>query len=443
MIQAQIKPFSIPVVRMNGKTIMTIVFTCLAIASVYGRWIWFPLTEDIPGTNLSWYSGDRSYSVGTIFQICILCGGLLLLMRQLVALVFISSGLALLFLAPLESIATDPEWLKTYVTESGDRLELADFMKRVYEPNIDNQPTFVAVTQFESVSDQLEIAVASLGIGWYFALFNTVGLLLILIMRWRMPVNWIPASLIVVGLLVINGYGTVTHLVQAESAREQGDQYLVTGEPRRALHAYATALERNPALGHSFPFLLKVSEVYGLLYGDAHPLSSIAKLGSFAQRPVRRIDSQRAVLKNVRVRLLDAASQHTPSTQLERSLNKLARRMMSDIWVQEGLGEFNENNLHRAANAFQNAISWRDTVPTRFYLATTYIQLGNEHQAINILNVLRQQVTSSIFRANIECTLGDAYTQVGDLENARAAYLECKDHDNSQNYRVVKALSGS
>ena len=108
----------------------------------------------------------------------------------------------------------------------------------------------------------------------------------------------------------------------------------------------------------------------------------------------------------------------------------------------EGIQYANQRRFARALGAYSRADHGQDPMVS-FYIAHAHMELGDGRSAIRLLSDLTESVAQPALRADLTCTLGDAYTVQRDLVNARDMYLRCRELDKLENFRALKALAGS
>jgi len=230
-------------------------------------------------------------------------------------------------------------------------------------------------------------------------------------------------------------------LLQAEKAHNAGDKFLINGQAQLALHYYTEAVKYNPALSLSTPFLIKVSDAYAYMSDGYHPLAQVTEAWRLMQKARSVAQSKKYPLyQESRKVLSQLTTLHPPLSDLEQALFELGLRLHIKLWRHEGLAEFAQKNLNKALNAFLQARD--DKIAAQFYLAYTYLLLGNTQAALSLLQPLAEKVAHPDVKADIYCTIGDAYTQAKLADAARKAYTSCYKFDSIKNYRAIKALSG-
>lgn len=230
-------------------------------------------------------------------------------------------------------------------------------------------------------------------------------------------------------------------LVASQRDQNSGDAFLLAGNGMGALHAYSQALEENPELAYSEPFLQKAAMAFNVASGGRHTLGSLGQDLELAERGNSETFSLQA--QAARSRLLEPLrSEIYSSSGLESALVAAAVRLDSKLWLLEGLRHARAGRYSEALSDYLHSKENPNSLES-FYLAHAYLQLHEPERTLQILNDLEKQVGQPSIRADLFCTIGDAYTTLGDIVRARAMYLKCRELDKVDNFRAVKALSGS
>jgi len=425
---------------------LTIFQLLLALAAVYTSWLDFPLSASINAYQVGWiWQGYFPTSLGLAFQLLILFGCAFLLYRQFfIALILLSMALAQVLFMPWHILLTHPDWLVSYLIESQERQQLYYFTREYFVPNIISEPTYISTTKSETLLDQISIVFRMLSIGWYISLLANSAILIVLLKHWKHSLQ------LVVMLTLIISFGflpvitsTFTQL-QAAQAQHQGNQHLANNEANEALQEYSLALKLNPALRYSPYFLLKAADTYAIVTHGLHPSTNISKARIIIEQN-NLFNSYTATAisyRQARALLQKADDNYFPVTALDKALFNFSPRLINQLWTSEGLAEYQRGHLHKAMQAFQQVTTTKDQLVARFFLATLYIRLNTPQLALELLHPYLIQISHPSVKADIYCTIGDAYTRAKDWSKARAAYLSCTKWDNTKNYRVTRALSG-
>lgn len=429
----------------SGPVVFSVFCLLLALVATRGEWLTFPLgaplsARDVP-LSLEARHGVTALPLARIFQLLVLGGVVASIFSRFSAVVLYAGALVLLALVPLQGAFTRVSWIETYVRESSERLVLSAYANQHFVANVSPEPAFTPALEFENAGEQLAIGFSMMGWGWYIACATVTLLTLMAFRGWRERLRYwaFAGSLAIFGLLVLGPpLGT---LLAAQSDQDSGDIQLLHGNGAAAVEAYSRAIERNPALRSSRPFLQKASMAFNVQSGGRHVLGVLAQdLDLAARRGDGDVDD---LYQGARSRLFEVM--HADSyvaTNLELPLVAEAERLRGELWLSEGLKLAEERRYPEALGAYLRFTPRPDSVAT-FYLAHAYIALGDAEPAIPLLKELDRRVGHPAVRADIHCTLGDAQTTSDHVVEARAEYRLCRELDRADNYRALKALTGS
>ncbi len=416
----------------------------LTLTAVFVSWLEYPLSESLNAYQLDWsWQAYFPTSVGISLQLLMLFACVFLVYRKFfIALVLVCIALAQLLFLPWHILLTHPDWLVNYLIESQERQQLNYFTGEYFIPNINAEPTYIPTLQFETLLDQVRIVFSMLSIGWYISVLSSIAILMILLKHWQHSFQ-LPITLILItGSALLTNYAPTLSLLQAAQAQHHGNQQLANDHTHEALQNYQRALKLNPVLNYSTPFLIKVADAYAALLHEYHPANNISKAWIIIQqyKLFNGYNAPASRYRQARTLLQKADNNYLPVTLLEKSLVKFSKRLINQLWASEGLSEYKHGHLHKALQAFQQLSI--DQLATRFFLATLYIKLNTPQQALELLRPYAHKIDHPSIKADIYCTIGDAYTRAKDWLQARKAYLLCTKLDNTKNYRVTRALSG-
>lgn len=416
-------------------------FVLCALAATRGEWVTFPLRPSLRAHSFAYAVDAQTLELGAIFAGLVVGGAVVGMVNRLGGLVLEAAALTLLLDLPVNVAWFHGGLVGAYVAESSQRSAFTAYVNDQLVHNPSPEPTFTPIAGFETSAEQLGIAFAMLGWGWYIALFAVLGLLCILGRGVRAWVVW-PVSL---GTVVALGGSLMLRpldaLVASQRDQNSGDAFLLAGNGMGALHAYSQALEENPELAYSEPFLQKAAMAFNVASGGRHTLGSLGQDLELTERGNSETFSLQA--QAARSRLLEPLrSEIYSSSGLESALVAAAVRLDSKLWLLEGLRHARAGRYSEALSDYLHSKENPSSLES-FYLAHAYLQLHEPERTLQILNDLEKQVGQPSIRADLFCTIGDAYTTLGDIVRARAMYLKCRELDKVDNFRAVKALSGS
>lgn len=429
----------------SGPVVFSVFCLLLALVAARGEWLTFPLSTSLSAVDIPLSidaSGHaRELPLAKLFRLLVLAGVVAAIFSRYSAVVLYSAALTLLALVPVYASFARVSWLSRYVQESSERLVLGGYTNEHFVANPIPEPAFTPIVEFENAGQQLSIGFSMLGWGWYISFASVVVLTLMLFRGWRERFrNWSLA----ICLATFGSLGLappLARLLSAQADQDLGDGYLLSGNGAGAIDAYSNAIERNPALASSRPFLQKASMAFNVASGGRHALGALAQDLDLASR--HGSDNALELFRNARSRLFDVMNADAyVATALERPLIAEARRLRDDLWLSEGLYLAEERQFAQALGAYLRVTPRPESVST-FYLAHAYMALGQAEPAIPLLKDLDVRIGHPGIRADLHCTLGDAHSTGHRIVQAREEYLRCRELDRADNYRALKALTGS
>lgn len=423
--------------RIPGSLVLGALFALLILAGSRGNWVTFPMTAPISATQIP--VTGLPLSAGGLLALLLLLTLLAATFSRGLACVVWLAALALLFRVPLELALHQPEWLQNYLVQLADRIGMTQFVAEHYVLNVSPEPTMVPMDRIDSTDDQLRLAMLMLSRSWYFTVAVSLGLFFTLMGCWSSThrAAWlsVPGVLLAAGLLL----PPLWSLEQAQGERDRGDLQLNAGDGARALQSYAAAYAANPGLMGARPFWLQVAMAQAQASGGRNVYAELVRPLSLV---LGRTPLQDAAAYEAASQQLTALALPPASDALQAGLLQQTAALRNDLLVQEALLHYNAGNFNRATSVMQRAQP-SPTSAARFYLAAMTMSQGGYLQAAEMLKALDAQLAHVTVRADIACTLGDAYTGAGLTEDARTAYLNCQSLDELTNYRATKALGGT
>jgi len=122
---------------------------------------------------------------------------------------------------------------------------------------------------------------------------------------------------------------------------------------------------------------------------------------------------------------------------------ELIKRRTSDLWTDYGLRLYTAGAVGDAIAAWQNVLALEpDQWLAVSCLATAYFNSGRYEESVDLIERLLSVVQDPSFRADLNSTLGDAYTRLGDYGKAHVAYRVSYQLDNVLNWRALMSLVG-
>lgn len=425
--------------------IVALLGTVLAIIGSVGAWISLPVSGSLPGPS------DEMVVYGDIIRVFRQSFVALILLAAVAHVLYLHLFSALLSLVCLLILICfihygmfhDQSLLVSYMDQSEERIVLQRFISEYYWPNPNPDHIMTPIRKFEFLWQRLLLSWNIIGQGWKTAFIGT--LLLFFVDMRRLKIS--PAVTVVFGLLFVFLVLLFTvPLIRAENLHREGDTLLASGQYSLALEVYQEAHQLDPNLGYSAPFLNKVSQAYyrlegqdsvsGLLYQQTDSASDIA----FRQlTPVFR-----KKLAGLYLMADEARRTEDGDDPLRAALRVQALKRDADMWALQGLQEYKNGELERSLSSFERAHNaTQKNTHIKFIQAHIMYELGQDESALSLLDSALQSVWSKQLRADLLCTKGDVYAQMGEPLIARQAYSACYDLDQIYNYRAARSLGGT
>jgi tetratricopeptide (TPR) repeat protein len=425
-------------------SVLGLIGACLLLAGALGPWLDFPLSASLYPKDLlvPWpYLGMVSLrwmllSIGLLAGIGWLSG-----VRLLLLMAGLAAGLILLNF--VHGWMLHDQWLPRYLVESEQREAVQAFLSQYYWPNLNPEPTVSLESDFAYLSDQLQVFWYSSGWGFGFCL---VGMFLLLL---EYLVTSPAAGMTTVTLLLLFGV-IITVLfypmINAELKQRHGDELLAAGRIRDAISSYETTLRMDPVLRDSKRFILKASRAYYQLEGE-HSIP-----GGYYQASYRgRWVTGRALRQGAKEDLEDSIKilgnvleSNYQGSSLEMAILRQSVEEYRKIRLQQGLDAYAEGRLPLSLSLFQQVYNADHTqLHAGFFLAHVQRELGLVTDAVATLDDMLRLVEHDSMRADLLCTIGDAYNRGEQSLLARKAYMQCIQADSLYNFRAVFDLSGT
>ncbi len=399
--------------------------------SLYAPWIRFPVAPALDARHIELLPLCSLALCGQAVLLGVVLSGLTGYFRwrfYLLSLLF--SGLLAL---PFLWVAHNPDdWLCQYQTQTLQKIAWSDFVQEQFIPNLNPEPLFIPVTEWSSPGQQLYTQFAMLGWGWYLALAS-IGSAGFMIWRYDRPINNRHGLRVVIGLC-LPACVLFSGLLRADAERRAGDEALWQGHWQYAHQYYQKAWTHNPALSCTIPFLLKWAQT---------SRSDQAILPLWMEiRQMRLLDTKKPVaLSRYQTFLARWRSVQAAQQGLQRQAHW--RHVLSiRLWNQYGLAAWRQQDWQTALYAWQKSLALDDQVLVRFYLATLYLRLDAPQAVLPLLQPALKKTGNLSLRADIACTIGDAWERMGNMDKARQAYWQCRQLDNLKNYRILHELGG-
>lgn len=411
------------------------------LSAVFLEWLWFPLAAPLSAYEIFWQRMP-AISWGMVFHTLIVTACICKFCKlNDVSMLLSLLGLVVLFYLPLIAMIDQPRWILDYSLQSREREAFTNFVQLHYVQNVNMEPTFNSIKSVDSVINQLDIVSNMLGLGWYLAVLANF-MIISQLLPVRKEIYWLSSLLIILTLMpaVIE----MLNKKQAEQLKQQGHQLLIQLQADTAIQKYKKAFHIAPTLFNAPQSLVKVSDAYAIATQHQHPFSKVSEAWVMIKQH-RLLNNQTGKIKEyiqARMLLQEAVENFIPQTGLEIAVNNLCSRLINHLLMQEALALYAQGKYQTAIARLKHRHLGNSYVLPEFYQAHFYTRHQDPQSAIALLQALVQRVDHPAIKADIYCSMGDAYNTMGQMEDARSAYVRCAKLDNIKNYRVIKALTG-
>jgi hypothetical protein len=132
----------------------------------------------------------------------------------------------------------------------------------------------------------------------------------------------------------------------------------------------------------------------------------------------------------------------TLKSTLDRSLLVWINRFGEQIILNNIKKELKKNHFGYALQHL-NSLPDEKSLVKNYYMAFLNNKMHNTNRSSVNYKIMLASIEFKPIKADILCGLGDTYVMGGNFLSARKAYIACRELDNTYNYRVIKALSGT
>ena len=438
----------------NDKSVsmLAILGLLLAIIGSFGAWINLPIYGSAPTLIPELESYGQTLRVFRfLFLITVLLAGISSFLRykkMAVSLAF--SSLLIIVSFVISSLFYDHHLLVMYMEQSEERAALQGFITQYYWSNINPDHLVTLVGKYEHLWQRLILKWNVVGVGCKTAFIGALILFFsdIFTVRFSSGVLFIVTALIVTGALAL-----AVPVIRADIAHHQGDTLSIIGKQRQALEAYNTAIELDPMLAYSVPFLIKASRLYHRiesgrsLLGGLYLLNmAITGTGSrqLSESFLEKLDNAQLVISELMSLDKKVKPLEPEATKLQLAIMRQSLKQSTSAWVSRGLLEYSNGLRLESLRSFQNALKENQSqVHVKYFIAHILMELKRSNESVILLSSAIQSVRSKQLRADFLCTIGNAYENLDKPLLARDAYTLCYELDPVYNYRAVRHLSGT
>ena len=425
----------------------------MIVAGVSYDWIRMPVSAAMSGLQLPYTETGAALGEADVPMIsqggALLAVVLLGLLGEAVGLgrvrrLLSGLGLAMLLFLPVYLVCIDGRWLESYVAEGRAFMSANSLLGVYFVPNLGLDSMARYMTDFETLSDRLQLAWSMLGSGWMMAFIGICILIMVPEIKagstFTAPVGAFTV-IAVAAMILAFGWGAI----KGEQLRAEGEALLAQGEYSSALAAFSDAIKADPVLERSTGFMLEVSKAEYGLAGERHsgalPYLAQLKIQAFRYDEgfayLRRFLSARDDHSGFREGLLQAAAKLSQAAYIARGSSSYARSSSSS-----------RNGRALAAADFEAALGAGvqadvEPVDVNIMLARFEFDLRQYDRCVlRVEQLLGGPLLMKSVMANLQSTAGDCYAGKGDLGEARNAYVASDRYDSRDNFRAIQGLGG-
>lgn len=401
-----------------------------------GPWLIFPVSEPV-----LLFQQESFQIVGILFNFLLAVMVLGWLLDQKVVFAVATTGCLGILASFFCSIVMEgADWIQLYIKESEQRQVLGNFLAENYLPNLNPQPRLIMIDEFGNLSERLLLSWHMIGWGWTLALIGICFLIVLTQFNSRVR---LPAQMAVL-VVAITSIVYLLPAIDAEIAQRRGDMSLASGKPDKAMVYYEEALQKDFLRQYSSPFLHKVSHAYSALHGSDSTLSALYFSDLYNSEKLNEVTAARQVLLSATIAsTIVALNNPAPGEKMQAAIIAQLQAQDEKLKILLGMAMIANDKFASAAVVLRQLFDDNNSpIHIRFLLAHAYIKLGMYNDAIGILETSLPLVANSSIRADIQCTIADAYRASGLSLSARDYYNRCLTSDSMWNYRAVMGLTG-
>jgi hypothetical protein len=340
-----------------------------------------------------------------------------------------SIGLLWLSSAAILLVAVaDPALLKELVLEANQAQAAAYFVRRFLPPDLAFEPNNWPQLPVDSLLGRLEVAAYFLGFGWYLAAsIGAVGLYYSMAQLRRADEQRIALMIAAAGIAVLTGVCAAPYFA-SELAISAAAQQESAGHPGQAIGLYRRAIARCGWYRVNLDLYERIGAIdstvgrtqtseYRIYHAELLAARDDLPAAIYEFESLAGADPPRAAL--LRMRAAELRTSYGADLYMTASFGAAV-----DTW---------QRALEDAPNMWLAA----------FYLTRGEFAVGRYRDSVEIGRRLATQLADPVLLANLYGNLGDCYTRLGALADARAAYRRSWQFANKLNWRSLSALAGS
>ncbi len=395
------------------------------------NWIRFPLSNQLCGMRFRighYTAGPQHlslFSFGVIAALLALVAAWAFSKRRFKLLGWIGAAIIWLALyAALKVALVDAPLLVSLESEMLQQQSAAAFSLQALPVNYGSEPTIWPRVSLDSIEDRLIAA-------WYFVRFGWWGTLL----AGTLALGFAISALRSLKMLTVTIAGIASIFVLcvlrpalAANAQIQGHIAETNEEPDAAIKHYRRAMQLDRWLAVH----LELYQAIGSIHAVQGKTNTVEFGVYHAGLPSTQTDLLKAIAE------YDSLIPHS-----DPLLAKVLRKREADLYTQYGRSMHALGAYGAAVDACEKALEQNPSLLLpAYFLSRDYYLLGHYQDAITLNKSALQHVGDPIFAANLYANLGDAYTKLGALSDARYAYRKSYMLDYLLNLRSLSALNG-
>lgn len=411
---------------------------CAALVLV-SHWVALTITNRLAGLHAplfgykSGHPGSLLLSWGVAAALLIAVSAFACRLKLWRSLSIAGAALLLLTLGGLLQVAVgEPGLLKEIGDEESQWASAVNTFQTKYLPvnqgvEPDNASGPPLSTSIVTVWDRLIVARYFMGRGWYLTV--VIGLLAFFYGRARLsPRSRARLTMWTLVLVLSSTAIALARPLAAQIAVVRGQIAEAEGNPALAIERYREAVRLDDWYAIHAALYIRIGAI-DFSFGRTDTL----EYGFYHSQ---LLFSQKSYLPAIQEleRLLPKAGSQT----------KLVHDLLADRWTAFGTALYAEGAVAAAVPAWQKALrhdpsSWL----AGFCLSRAYFEVGRYQDSIDLILPMTKVVRDPEFRSALDTNLGDDYTRIGDLAEAKLAYRHSYLIDYVLNWRGLSDMIGA
>ncbi len=419
--------------RVAKAATLGVTLACAAVA-LGCSWVTFTFQSSAPGLRFSvgnlFTRGGTSalFSYGLLSALLCMIGGWALWKKRMALQCSAAIALLLLVLGSFLQVALlDSDLLFRLIDDQEQARESWLFSVRNLPPNFMQEPTRTHTISTETVWDRITTAQYFMGFAWY--AMAGAGLIGFACSFRSLEAGRERRRIALVGTAAAAGFTSVclTNPVLAQYAMTRAVNAESNGNARKAIDQYRRAM----ALDSWFHFQTSLHQRIG---------SIDATFGRTDTLEYHIFKAEWFVDQND---LPSAIAELEPQFQTSGSLAPALRARTASLWAIYGQTLYRAGAPGVAQQAWEKAIRANPRcLVASFCLSRAYFEVGRYQESVDLIIPLLPKCSDPSLLADLYSNLGDDYTKLGQLMDARVAYRNSYKYDAMENWRGLTALVG-